>query len=90
VAIRSTKIMAKLAKPTGQTVEKDDDILHVSPVVEWLLNEGWTATDSTTLIEGLAVRLVAQGAPYSRLLTALRRSSGGGSTFRIPVWTTRF
>ncbi|MFQ5550192.1 MAG: guanylate cyclase, partial [Gemmatimonadales bacterium] len=60
--------MAKLTKPTGQTVDKDDHILHVSPVVEWLLNEGWTATDSTTLIEGLAVRLVAQGVPLSRLL----------------------
>ncbi len=60
--------MAKLTKPTRQTVEKDDDILHVNPVVEWLLKEGWTATDSTTLIEGLAVRLVAQGIPLSRLL----------------------
>ena len=60
--------MAKPTKPTRQSVEKDDDILHVNPVVEWLLKEGWTATDSKTLIEGLAVRLVAQGVPLSRLL----------------------
>jgi adenylate cyclase len=60
--------MAKLTHPTGQTVEKDDDILHVSPVVEWLLNEGWTVTDSTALIEEFAARLVAQGVPLSRLL----------------------
>lgn len=60
--------MVKLSKPSGQTVNQDNDILHVNPVVEWLLNEGWTATDSTTLIEGLAVRLVAQGVPLSRLL----------------------
>ncbi len=45
MAIRSAKIMAELTKPAGQTVEKDDDILHVSPVVEWLLHEGWTVTD---------------------------------------------
>ncbi len=60
--------MAKLSDPTGQTVKQDEDILHVNPVVEWLLNEGWTADDSTTLIEGVAVRLVAQGVPLSRLL----------------------
>ena len=60
--------MAKLTEPTGQTVNKDGDILPFSPVVEWLLNEGWTVTDSTTLIEGLAVRLVAQGVPLTRLL----------------------
>jgi len=60
--------MAKPTKPTRQSVEKDDDILHVNPVVEWLLKEGWTATDSKTLIEGLAIRLVAQGIPLSRLL----------------------
>jgi adenylate cyclase len=60
--------MAKLTNPAVQTVEKDDDILHVSPVVEWLLNEGWTVTASTTLIEELAVRLVTQGFPLSRLL----------------------
>ena len=41
---------------------------HISPVVEWLLDEGWTATDSTTLIDGLAVRLMAHGVPLSRLL----------------------
>ena len=51
---------------------KDDDILRVSPVVQWLLNEGWTATDSTTLIEGLAARLVAQGVPLSRLLVFIQ------------------
>ena len=60
--------MAKLTKPSGQTVKSGDDIAHVSSVVEWLLNEGWTTTDSATLIEGLAVRLVAQGIPLSRLL----------------------
>ena len=68
MAIRSTKIMAELTKLTGQTVEKDDDILQVSPVVGWLLNEGWTVTDSTALIEELAARLVGQGVPLSRLL----------------------
>ena len=72
MAIPSTKIMAKLSKPTGQTVKQDDDILHVNPVAEWLLNEGWAATDSTTLIEGLAVRLVAQGLPLSRLLVFIQ------------------
>ncbi|MDH3378930.1 MAG: adenylate/guanylate cyclase domain-containing protein [Gammaproteobacteria bacterium] len=60
--------MTKLSKSTGQTVMQNDNIPHVNPVAEWLLDEGWTATDSATLIEGLAVRLVAQGVPLSRLV----------------------
>ncbi|MDA9981394.1 adenylate/guanylate cyclase domain-containing protein [Gammaproteobacteria bacterium] len=62
----------KPGKPVGQAVMKDADILRINPVVEWLLNEGWTASDSTTLIEGLADRLVAQGFPLSRLLVFIR------------------
>ena len=60
--------MAKPTIPTGHTVEKNEGILYVNPVVEWLLNEGWTATNPATLIEEFAVRLVARGIPLSRIL----------------------
>jgi adenylate cyclase len=37
-------------------------------LVEWLLAEGWTYSDSAELIKQLAARLVAAGIPLSRLL----------------------
>ena len=60
--------MANPTKPTWRTAEKNDAILRVNPAVEWLLDEGWISSEPTTLIEGLAVQLVAQGIPLSRLL----------------------
>jgi adenylate cyclase len=57
-------------------VATDDDSARLRAVVEWLLNEAWTATDSSTLLGELAVRLVAQGLPLSRLLVFIRSPQG--------------
>ena len=41
---------------------------HANPIVEWLLTEGWTVTDSARLIERLAIRLGQEGIPVTCLL----------------------
>jgi adenylate cyclase len=43
-----------------------------SPVVAWLLTEGWSITDPTELVERLAKRLVAAGLPLWRLVCLIR------------------
>jgi len=63
----STRAMTNLSELPEQTVNNDSGVRH-TPVVEWLLNEGYTAPDSTKLIEGFAERLVGGGISLSRML----------------------
>ena len=55
-----------------KSVERDDKSLLATPVVNWLLNVGWSAPDSATVIEKLADRMVAEEIPLSRLLVFIR------------------
>ena len=41
---------------------------HANAIVEWLLTEGWTITDSAKLIERLGIRLGQEGIPVTRIL----------------------
>jgi adenylate cyclase len=59
--------VTNLSELPAQAVNNDSGVGHM-PVVEWLLSEAWTASDSTSLLEGLAERLVGGGIPLSRML----------------------
>jgi adenylate cyclase len=63
----STKLTPVLRALPGQRVEQNTGI-RGKRFVDRLLNEGWAASDSTKLLEGLAERLVERGIPLSRML----------------------
>jgi adenylate cyclase len=59
--------MTNLSELPEQAAKNASGIRH-EPSVEWLLNDGWAATDSTKLLEGLAEKLVEGGVLLSRML----------------------
>ena len=54
--------------PEQQVPLHKSGLQHANPIVEWLLTEGWTVTDSAELIEMLAVRLGEEGIQVARML----------------------
>jgi len=54
--------------PAHRTPAQGPGPRHAVPIVEWLLTEGWTITESAKLVERLALRLGEGGIPLTRIL----------------------
>lgn len=66
-AVGGAKYMGNPSEFSQQSVTNVSAIRHNS-LVGWLLAEGWTAADSTLLLEGVAESLIEDGFPLSRML----------------------
>ena len=51
-----------------RVARRKSHLQHANPIVEWLLTEGWTVTDSAKLVERLAIRIGEEGIPVTRIL----------------------
>ena len=63
----STEPMANMSQLPGQPVTDSSATRH-EPLADWLLTEGWTASNSAKLLEKLAERFIEGGIPLSRIL----------------------